>query len=158
MSESLIFAHFSFFGERCEWIAHFAQIIWAMWANRSGCSPKMSDHKRFAHGHSEEMTDREQIVQVAHFLTKNEQFARKSNERIPSPALNTSLVSIKMLVFALEAFQFRAWLIGSWALYHPTLVQCHSSMWSGPVGSPRSDSTLLQGPMQQVAISSSTKL
>ena len=48
MSESLIFAHFLFFGERCEWIAHFAQIKWAMWANRSGRSPKMSDHERFA--------------------------------------------------------------------------------------------------------------
>ena len=48
MSESLIFAHFLFFGERCEWIAHFAQIKWAMWANRSFRSPKMSDHERFA--------------------------------------------------------------------------------------------------------------
>ena len=40
--------HFLFFGERCEWIAHFAQIKWAMWANRSFRSPKMSDHERFA--------------------------------------------------------------------------------------------------------------
>ena len=47
MSESLIFAHFLFFGERCEWIAHFAQIKWAMWANPSFRSPKMSDHERF---------------------------------------------------------------------------------------------------------------
>ena len=48
ISESLIFAHFLFFGEQCEWIAHFTQIKWAMWANRSGRSPKMSDHERFA--------------------------------------------------------------------------------------------------------------
>ena len=48
MSESLIFAHFLFFGERCEWIAHFAQIKWAMWANSSGRSPKISDHEGFA--------------------------------------------------------------------------------------------------------------
>ena len=48
MSESLIFAHFLFFCEQCEWIAHFAQIKWAMWANRSFRSPKMSDHERFA--------------------------------------------------------------------------------------------------------------
>ena len=47
MSESLIFAHFLFFGEWCEWIAHFAQIKWAMWVNRSFHSPKMSDHERF---------------------------------------------------------------------------------------------------------------
>ena len=36
------FAHFLFFCERCEWIGHFAQIKWAMWANRSGRTPKMS--------------------------------------------------------------------------------------------------------------------
>ena len=29
MSKSLIFAHFLFFGERCEWIAHFAHQKWA---------------------------------------------------------------------------------------------------------------------------------
>ena len=47
MSESLTFAHFLFFGEQCEWIVHFAQIKWAMWANRWGRSPKMSNHARF---------------------------------------------------------------------------------------------------------------
>ena len=41
MSESLI-------GEQCEWIAQVAHQKWAMWANRSGRSPKMSDHERFA--------------------------------------------------------------------------------------------------------------
>ena len=39
-------AHFLFFGEWCEWIAHFAQIKWAMQANRSFRSPKMSDHEQ----------------------------------------------------------------------------------------------------------------
>ena len=48
MSESLIFAHFLFFGEQREWIAHFAQIKWAMWVNRSFRSPNMSHHERFA--------------------------------------------------------------------------------------------------------------
>ena len=48
MSKSLIFAHFLFFGEWCEWIAHFAQIKWAIWANCSFRSPKMSEHERFA--------------------------------------------------------------------------------------------------------------
>ena len=47
MSELLIFAHFLFFCERFEWIAHFAQIKWAMWVKRSFCSPKISDHERF---------------------------------------------------------------------------------------------------------------
>ena len=41
-------SHFLFFGEQCEWIAHFAPIKWAMWANHSFRSPKMSDHERFA--------------------------------------------------------------------------------------------------------------
>ena len=48
MSESLIFAYFLFFGQRCEWIAHFPQIKWAMWVNCSFRSPKMSDHEWFA--------------------------------------------------------------------------------------------------------------
>ena len=60
MSDSLIFAHFLFFGERCEWIAHFAQIKWAMWANRSFCSPKMSDSLKSLRGN-------EQCEQIAHF-------------------------------------------------------------------------------------------
>ena len=42
------FAHFLLFGEQCEWMAHFAQIKSAMWANCSFRSPKMSDHERFA--------------------------------------------------------------------------------------------------------------
>ena len=41
-------AHFLFFGEGCEWIAQVAHQKWAMWANRLGRSPKMSDHERFA--------------------------------------------------------------------------------------------------------------
>ena len=97
ISESLIFAYFLFFCERCEWIAHFAQIKWAMWVNRSFRSPKMRDHEQFA-----QVAQRKWglwanrsfrppkmsewvIRSFAHFLTKNEWFARKSNERIPSP-------------------------------------------------------------------------
>ena len=70
-------AHFLFFGERCEWIAHFAQIKWAMWANCSGRSPKMSDVSEslrsltkneqpwaIRSGRSEEMSHRERIAHV----------------------------------------------------------------------------------------------
>ena len=39
----------------------------------------MSDSLRSLRGN-------EQCEQIAHFWTKNERFARKSNERIPSPA------------------------------------------------------------------------
>ena len=63
-------------------------------------------------------------------------------------SLHTSLVSIEIVVFALGAFQFRAWLIGSNVFSHPTLVQCHSSMRPELVESHRPDTTLLQGPMQ----------
>ena len=104
MSGSLIFAHFLFFGEQCEWIAHFAQIKWEMWANRSFHSPKMSDHEWFA-----QVAQRKWVMwancsfrspkmskwmnhsffwancSFAHFWTKNERIDRKSNERIPSP-------------------------------------------------------------------------
>ena len=54
------FAHFLFFGEQCEQIAQVAHQKWAMWANRSGRSPKMSDH--------------EQIAQVAHQKWANRSF------------------------------------------------------------------------------------
>ena len=72
MSESLIFAHFLFFGERCEWIAHFAQIKWAMWANRSGRSPKKSNQGRLA----QIMSDRERITQVVYQKWANEWIAK----------------------------------------------------------------------------------
>ena len=59
MNELIIFAHFLFFGEQCEWIAYFAQITWSMWANRS-----------------EEMSDRARIAQVAHEKWANEWIAQ----------------------------------------------------------------------------------
>ena len=76
MSESLIFAHFIIFGERCEWIAHFAHIKWAMWANRSFRSPKSKWVNRSFFWANRSF---------ANFWTKKERFAWKSNERIPSP-------------------------------------------------------------------------
>ena len=48
----------------------FAHFLWAMWANRSGCSPKMIRSHR-----SEEMSDRERIAQVAHQKWANEWIA-----------------------------------------------------------------------------------
>ena len=91
ISELLIFAHFLFFGELCEWIAHFAQIKWGMWVNRSFRSPKMSDHERIAevaHQKMSKWVNRSFFWanrSFAHSWTKNERFPRKSNERIPSP-------------------------------------------------------------------------
>ena len=72
MSKSLIFAHFLFFGVRCEWFAHFAQIKWAIWANCSFCSPKMSDHERFA-----QVAQRKWAIVSESLisLTKNEQMS-----------------------------------------------------------------------------------
>ena len=93
---------------------------WPMGVNRSGRSPKMSNVSKLLWlltknegpwaillGRSEEMSDREQIAQIAHqkwanewivhflrkknrsfthFWAKNEWFARKTKEQIPSPA------------------------------------------------------------------------
>ena len=69
-------AHFLFFGERCEWIAQVAHQKWAMWANCSGRSPKMSHHKAIRSHRSEEMSTRERIAQVAHQKWENEWIAR----------------------------------------------------------------------------------
>ena len=75
--------------------------------------------------------------------------------RIHSDLLHSYLPSEH---FALGSFQLRVWSIDSCALFHPPHVQCHSSMRSRPDGSHRPNSTLLQGPMQQLVISKSTKL
>ena len=66
------FAHSLFFGERCEWIVQVAHQKWAIWAIRSGLSPKISDHEQIAHS----------LI----FGQKNERFAWKTDEWIPSPA------------------------------------------------------------------------
>ena len=80
MGKSLIFTHFLFFGERCEWIAHFAQIKWVMWANRSGRSPKMSDHERFAQVTHDKWANCSFFYRVnclfALLFTKNKQFTQ----------------------------------------------------------------------------------
>ena len=69
------------------------------WAIRSGCSPKMSDHEQIplvAH-------QKWAIEQIARFLSellicsffaKNERFAQKTDERIPSP--DCSLIASKV--------------------------------------------------------------
>ena len=80
-----------------------AQSVWAMWANRSNGSPKLSDHERFAQvAHQKWATERiahffEKMsdwanrslfwanCSFAYFLAKNERFAQKTNERVPSP-------------------------------------------------------------------------
>ena len=73
MSKLLIFAHFLFFGERCEWIAHFAQIKWAMWGNRSfRLLTKIERPWAIRSGRSEEMSD---VSQLLISLTKNERMS-----------------------------------------------------------------------------------
>ena len=58
--------------ERCERIAQVAHQKWAMWANRSGCSPKMSDHERLAQvAHQKWAT----LSKSLRSLTKNERIA-----------------------------------------------------------------------------------
>ena len=69
VSKLLIFAYFLFFGEWCEWIAHFAQIKWVMRAN---LSPKMSNHEQFA-----QVAQRKWAImsESLRSLTKNEQMS-----------------------------------------------------------------------------------
>ena len=69
-------------------ICSFPLFWWAMWANCSGCSPKMSDVSKLLRlltknewpwticsGRSEEMSDRERIAKVAHQKLANEWIA-----------------------------------------------------------------------------------
>ena len=74
--------------ERCERIAQVAHQKWAMWANCSGRSPKMSEWVN----HSFFWANRS----FAHFWAKNERFAQKTDERIPSPEedYSTSMTTI----------------------------------------------------------------
>ena len=80
-----------FFNERCERIAQFAHQKWAMWGNRLGRSPEMSDHERIALvAHQKWANERIARFFLAnrsftHFFAKNELFAQKTNEQIPSP-------------------------------------------------------------------------
>ena len=75
-------AHFLFFGERCEWIA---QVAHQQWAN-----------EWIAHLLSKSL--------IRLFRTKNEQFARKSNEWISSPG-NYLLQYLLAPFFALELLE-----------------------------------------------------
>ena len=90
VSESLISLKSN---EQCERIAHFALQKWATmsdwlrslrgnersWANRSGRLPKMREWVNCSFFWAN--------CSFAHLWLKNERFARKSNERIPSPGI-----------------------------------------------------------------------
>ena len=64
---------FPLFGERCERIAQVAHQKWAMWENRSGYSPKMSDHEPFA-----QVAQRKWAIvsESLRSLTKNERMSK----------------------------------------------------------------------------------
>ena len=89
--------------ERCEQIAQVAHQKRAMWANRSGRSPKMSNHERFAQvAHQKwatmskslrSLTKNEQMSEslvflseslICSFFSKNERFAQKTDEWVNS--------------------------------------------------------------------------
>ena len=99
-----LFAHSLIFGEHCERIAQVAHQKLAMWANRSGWSPNMSVHERFSQVAHQKwvtmsesrrlLTNNEQMSELLVFLSKtiirsffrkNERFAQKTDEQIPSP-------------------------------------------------------------------------
>ena len=65
-------AHSLFFGERCEWITQVTHQKWVIWANRSGRSPKMSDHERYPHIAQMKWAI---VSESLRLLTKNEQMS-----------------------------------------------------------------------------------
>ena len=87
--------------ERCEQIAQVAHQKWAMWANRSGRSPKMSNHERFAQvAHQKWVT----MSKSLRSLTKNERFAQKTDERIPSTGSMAKKMNVDSNLWKLSSF------------------------------------------------------
>ena len=79
------------------WASRSAHDKWALWANCSGRSPKMSNPLR-------SLTKNEQMSEslvfltnrsFAHFFAKNTQFAQKTNERISSPETISWIENLK---------------------------------------------------------------
>ena len=74
---------------------------WAMWANRWGRSPKMSDHERFAQvAHQKWVT----MSKSLRSLTINERFAQKTDERIPSPGSMAKKINVDSNLWKLSSF------------------------------------------------------
>ena len=102
MSDRERIAHSLFFNGLCERIAQVAHRKWVLYANRSGHSPKMSDHEQFTQVAHQKWANRSGCSpkkrdwvncsffwanrSFAHFFAKIERFARKTDEQIPSPA------------------------------------------------------------------------
>ena len=115
-------AHFLFFGERCEWIAHFAQIKWAIcW----GCSMEMSD--------------REQIAQVAHQKWANEWIANFFEQiaqslifgQKMSNSLGNQMSQFPALIFGHSTFMFIF-------MYSTVCVNCTvNKKWKSPSSTTR---------------------
>ena len=130
-----LFAHSLIFGERCERIAQVAHQKWAMWANRSGWSPNMSVHERFSQVAHQKwvtmsesrrlLTNNEQMSELLVFLSKtiirsffrkNERFAQKTDEQIPSPEPEPPRAS-NLFVWG------RSQIFLIWAFYSPQVLR-----------------------------------
>ena len=102
VSESLIFLKWN---ERCERIAHFAHQKWATMSDLLRSlrgNERCERNAHFAHQKWENEWIAHFFERINHsliFFTKNERFARKSNERIPNPDICTLLYSIKLSLF-----------------------------------------------------------
>ena len=81
VSESLISLRSN---EPCEWIAHFAHQKWGTMSNLLKSLRENEDCERIAHFAHQKWAN-EWFAHSLIFWGKNEWFARKSNERIPSP-------------------------------------------------------------------------
>ena len=125
MSELLFFAHFLFFGERCEWITYFAQIKWAI---RSGRLEEMSDCEQIAQVTHKNEQRSESLVfwmnrSFAHFWAKTSNSLRKPLSKFPA----LKIIDIKFFVIGPSIF---------WQMHVPENMQCPWEEKKSP--SPRS--------------------
>ena len=86
---SMFYIRFSYLKQLA--ICSFPHFWRAMWANRSGRSPKMSESLRSLTKNEWLWANRLFLEGIAHsliFFAKNERFAQKTDKRIPSPVSN----------------------------------------------------------------------
>ena len=105
------FAHYLIFGEWCMQIAQFTHQKWAMWANHSGRSPKMSDHDRFTQvAHQKWANERitcffEWIAHSLYFLQKTSNSIRKPMSEFPA-----LIICSKKFVYKFIILLVRLWI------------------------------------------------
>ena len=104
-----IFERFYHFLKVFEKSKRFTHSLWAKWANRSGSSGQMSDYVWFAHFAQRDWANEGIACFLANahslitrsFFCKKEQFAQKTDDRIPNPAWSNAVHSCKFKMISL---------------------------------------------------------